>query len=174
MQRASVNPFDAEPGTPRKKAGTGQTAMRHAIAICEQLYPGQPLILASKKTVWIPDKRGPCKACGRNLRPISTSEDVWGIADIVVVGFGIRGAAIQVTTQTKARSTVADRKRKIEAWLRETPVAMRAGSLSPTLEIWCWVSRKHMRRFVYRPSGIPADWIEYSEMWSPLIARNAA
>jgi len=163
------NPFDEPPGSskPKKKAGTGATAMRHARAIAAAFWPGQPTIEAQKRIVWLPGNE--CAACGRSRTPRSMAEDIFGVFDLAVVGFGTRDALVQVTTEVKSRSTVAARKRKIEDWLNQNPVVLdRSGSqLAPYIEVWAWVARTHMRRWRWHRSR----WVELAPQRSPLLAK---
>ncbi|MEE9471213.1 MAG: hypothetical protein V3W32_05785, partial [Gemmatimonadota bacterium] len=120
----------------KKKAGTGATAMKHARAALEEMALGMPTMEAQKKVVWIPDHRGPCKSCGRNLTPRSMKEDLFGCFDLFLMGFP--DLLIQVTTQTARGESVAARKRKI----RENFVDVYGPKMIaplPMLEIWSWV-----------------------------------
>ena len=40
----------------------------HARAVCADMWPGIPILEASAKIVWIPDKRGECPNCGHISR----------------------------------------------------------------------------------------------------------
>jgi len=163
-KEASALPGEGR-GKKKKKPGTGATAMKHARAVCAARWPGRPTLEASKSIVWIPDGRGPCRSCGRNLRPISKREDLFECFDILVLYDPIR--LIQVTTQTRDDSgggqTVNARKRKIEELYVD-----RYGVGLERVEIWSWVARKHFRRWVWTAT----DWREAQPMGSPLMKRG--
>ena len=134
--------------------------MRHARAIVAQSYPQEPVIEAGKRLVWIPDGKG-----GRF--PRTSAEDIFGVFDLAVIGFRSETVLVQVTTETKSRSTVAARKRKIEKWRETLPEPC-----PPHLEvyIWAWVRRKHMRcwEWVFDEG----DWRELRPIPSPEMARS--
>lgn len=134
--------------------------MRHARAIVAQMWPQEPVIEAGRRLVWIPDGKG-----GRF--PRSTSEDIFGVFDICVVGFSSETSLIQVTTETKSRSTVSARKRKIEKWIETLPPPEPP---HPEIFVWSWVRRKHMRvwRWIVSESG----WQELDPFPSPEMAKN--
>ena len=165
------NPFGDDPPSKRRqknKSGTGATAMKHARAIAAAFWPGQPTLEASKRIVWIPGKD--CPSCGRGLTPRSMSEDIFGVFDLAVIGFGTRDALIQVTTETASRGTVAPRRRKIEKWIAETPAAEKHGfsTLAPYIEVWAWVRRTHMRRWRY----CAGHWRELKPQRSPALQNR--
>lgn len=147
----------------RKKPGTGRTAFKHALAICAERYPGLPLITAGKRVFWILDKQG-------NRIPRTASEDIHGVFDIACL-FSDPPVCIQVTTQTKTRSSVSHRKRKILAWIKSEPYvkAQHGFGFGPGVEIWAWVPRAHMRCWVLRRDF---KWVEDDPIQSPGFGKR--
>ena len=161
----------SKPPEKKKKSGTGATAMRHARAIVALRWPGQPTFEASKRIVWIPTTE--CPACGRGLTPRSMAEDIFGVFDIAIVGFGVVGGLVQVTTGTAG--TVAPRKRKIERWLDTQHPVVRSHcdgtSLCPQIEVWAWIARSYMRRWRLDHTD-PYHWRELAPVESPEIKKR--
>jgi hypothetical protein len=158
---------DLYPEKKKKKAGTGATAMKHARAVVADAYPLLPVLEAQQKVFWIPDHRGPCRSCGRNLTPRSSREDLFGCFDLMVLG--IPSLLIQVTTQTKRGETVAARKRKIREGFVTTylPVYRELGQAPATVEIWSWVARTEFLRWYW--SWTAGEWRKDTPLPSPLI-----
>jgi len=158
----------------RKKPGSGATAMKHARAVCDRRWRGVPRLEAAKTIVWIPDKRGPCGACGRNLQPMSRKEDLFGCFDLMILT-GLL-LLIQVTTELRDDAdggwTVTARKKKIEELYIERFFASGAALVTeyPRIEIWSWVARKHFRLFSWRWDN--RSWRELSPLPSPLLKRG--
>lgn len=153
----------------KKKPGSGDTAVRHARAVVARDWPGAPLLEAMAHVVYIPiDRKNP--KLGR--RPINIREDLFGVFDMLVLPAGNPIVLIQVTTQTEARSTVADRKRKIRFWILQQYGTVPGLSLAPfmTVLILAWVPKQHFR--CWRWDWAEMDWNEGEQIESPLLAKN--
>ena len=156
----------------KKKAGTGDTAMMHARAIAAARWPGQPTLAASKRIVWMPTKT--CGSCGRGLIPRSMSEDIFGVFDLAIIGFGVSGGLIQVTT---GAGGVSPRRRKIEEWLdcpdqRLIRHHSTRSALSPAIEVWAWIKSSYMRRWRLDREYPAFEWTELAPVRSPAL-KNA-
>jgi len=144
-----------------KKAGTGETAMKHARALVAELYPEVPVLEAQKSVTWIPDGKG-----GR--RPISRREDLFGVFDILVLHYKVQ--LIQVTTEQSRGQTVTARKRKIESeFLVGTTYRFAA-----RWDVWIlsWVARKHF--YAWRYDWNEIKWGERQIILSPLMSATRA
>lgn len=95
-----------------KARKSGATALKYARAWVQSIWPDAPTHEAKNAVAWIPGK-----AKNAPRRPISKAHDIWGVADLVLIPTGLQCILVQVTTQNEKRSTVADRKRKIESWV---------------------------------------------------------
>jgi len=133
--------------------------MRHAKSILSQRFP--VVQYAGKRVVRIPTDRS-----RRRLNPdapliFTASEDLFnGCFD--ACGLNADGVlCVQVTSQTASRSSVADRKRKIERlFLHHFPTA-----LPVTVELWSWVNRRGFR--VFRWDHPTRQWIECDGLMKP-------
>jgi len=144
-----------------KKAGTGETAMKHARAVVAQLFPDAPTLEAQKAVIWIPNGKG-----GR--RPISRREDLFGVFDIMVLDYKVH--LIQVTTEQSRSQTATARKRKIE----EHFLTWASRRHLPRCEIWVlsWVPRKHF--YAWRYTWLGEGWGERQIILSPLMSATRA
>lgn len=138
------------------KKRSGQVAMRHAKAVLEREFP--VIQYAGKRVVRLSASR-----------MIAQSEDLLnGCFDALGVAFG-RILAVQVTSQTASRSSVANRKRKIE---REFLKHFDRRDPRPLgVEVWAWVNREGFRVWTWEPAS--EAWIEADEMTlSPLLKSS--
>ena len=134
--------------------------MKHARAVLEATFPVTQY--AGKQIVRIPDGKG-------GVRMMARSEDLLhGCFDALAVGPYV--LAVQVTSQTEKRNTVADRKRKIE---REFLKWFPPRSEPPlVVQIWSWVNRTGFRVWTWHHPG--REWIEANEILrSPELKSRA-
>jgi hypothetical protein len=145
---------------------SGATAMKHAYATLVSL--GYPLVLKSgKRIVRKPDGS-----------MFALAEDIFSAFDLMGVSAAARPRFVQVTSQTRSRSTVAARQRKIEenflAPLLARYVAREEDPRFFDVEVWSWVDRTGFRVWrwtcdlVVGPKILKA-WRELPALPSPLL-----
>ena len=126
--------------------------MGHAREWCAARWPAAPPPEEARPDLrWIPDGKG-------GFRPMTAAHDFWGVFDLLVADPHEGVLGIQVTTaqpnESNARgatSHAAERRRKIETWLRDE-----YGDLPCpiTCYVIAWVARRHFR--IWR--WWPAEW----------------
>lgn len=133
---------------------SGATPMKHARAILEAHFP--VVQAAGKRITWI-ERNG-------ERWPISRGEDIFGCLDFLAVRPRLL-CGVQVTTQTAKRSSVPQRKRKIEEYL----VVPCEAHIPFPVEIWAWVDRSGFRSWCWRGAW---GWVERPGLIaSPLLKR---
>lgn len=154
----------------RKKARSGAVAMKHAVAVLEHAGYTR-LQKAGKRILFV---RG---------KVMALREDIFGVFDLYAIGPGLESLLIQVTSQTDARQTVANRQRKIEREFLPGFLALPR----ERIEVWAWVNAKGFRRWrleekveleadlaTYARPDPPFAWTEIERMASPLLKRDTA
>jgi hypothetical protein len=133
---------------------TGAHSMKHALAWAHHTYGPASVLHSMPSVVWIYDKKTNAR------RPISHREDLFGVADLLILRAG-RPLLVQVTTMPAhgklSGAGVHGRKRKAEAWLQ------RDGEYRCSFWVIAWKRREHFRCWYW--DG--AKWGEYGTFWSP-------
>jgi hypothetical protein len=138
--------------------------MRHAYATLVSL--GYPLVLKSgKRIVRKPDGS-----------MFALAEDLFSAFDLMGVSAAARPRFVQVTSQTRSRSTVAARQRKVEENFLK-PLGFRF--VSCAVEVWAWVDRTGFRVWEWIPPtqlSVSEErlypngaWTELQMLVSPLL-----
>lgn len=145
---------------------SGATAMKHAHATLLAL--GFPLVLKSgKRIVRKPDGT-----------MFALAEDLFSAFDLMGVSAAARPKFVQVTSQTRSRSTVAARQRKIEQNFVAQLVFPNCGWIEHfTIEVWSWVDRTGFRVWEWSPGDHLSPlgvWREVDLLKSPLLKSRSA
>jgi hypothetical protein len=153
-KRGRIGPKLTPPAR-RKKPSDGSTAMRHAVAWAESHFGTAAVLRAGKKIAWI--------SRGGKLTPISRGEDLFSCGDLLCLRPG-RPLLAQVTTQTKSGGGVWNRRRKVEAWIRQL------GPYRADAQVMSWVRGKHFRVWIWHHGE--EQWLEADTVWSPKQTRE--
>ncbi len=151
---------------PKNKSGA--TAMAHARAWADVMYPGSLRIEAQKRVVWLLGNGG-------QRFPRSMAEDIWNVFDLLVFPTDDLIECLQITTglaDGDIRGTVPKRKRKVRDWvLGELRTDGPPAWLGP-VRIMAWIPRKHFR--VWTWDWALMDWVEGAPVAAPLPRKVKA